>query len=493
MATWLALVPILLMLFCMAALGWSAARAGMVGAAAVIGVGNFLFGYELSFLNLVGPLLEAASTAVTILWIIYPALVLHEFQQRTGASERIGVWLTSISDRPQVRVLILAWFFALLLEGAAGFGTPVALVAPMLVALGFSPLRSLILALIGHAAGVSFGAMGTPMLPLLEVSQVLPKELSLAVMLLHAALGWTLLALIFHLSRTEQRPASWVIIPIAALLFALPALLLAWLTGPELPTIGGALIGGLAFVALAKRRWPGVGAEPGTRKALLLAALPYGLILVLLALTRAMPVASMTLQSFAVDWEWAGQFSGSVKPFYHPGTMLMIALVGTALVRIDQRMAIRPSLRAAANRLPKVAVALVCVLLMARIMAHSGMIDALATVASRSLGSAWPAAIPFVAALGSFATGSATASNILLAQFQLAAAEAAGLGPLSALAGQSFGAAIGNIIAPHNIVAGAATVGLIGREGAVLKTTLPVCLAYAGLGALLILAFTALA
>lgn len=493
MAIWLALVPILLMLFCMAVLGWSAARAGMVGAAAVIGVGNALFGYQLNIPNIAGPLLEAVFTAATILWIIYPALVLHEFQQRTGASERIGIWLTSISDRPQVRVVVLAWFFALLLEGAAGFGTPVALVAPMLVALGFSPLRALILALIGHAAGVSFGAVGTPMLPLLEVSQVMPKDLSLAVMLLHAALGWTLVALIFHLSWTDQRPASWVIIPIAALLFALPALLLAWLTGPELPTIGGALIGGLAFVTLAKRRWPGTGTGPGTRKGLFLAALPYGLILLLLSLTRAVPAASITLQSFALDWEWAGKFSGSVKPLYHPGTMLMIALASTAVARFDQRTVIMPSLRAAASRLPEVAVALVCVLLMARIMAHSGMIDALATAASRSLGSAWPAAIAFVAALGSFATGSATASNILLAEFQLAAAKAAGLGPLPALAGQSFGAAIGNIIAPHNIVAGAATVGLIGREGAVLKTTLPVCLAYAGLGALLLLAFTALA
>jgi len=100
-----------------------------------------------------------------------------------------------------------------------------------------------------------------------------------------------------------------------------------------------------------------------------------------------------------------------------------------------------------------------------------------------------PLAIPLVAALGSFITGSATASNILFGGFQLTAAEATQLPPLSALVGQGFGAAIGNIIAPHNIVAGAATVGLIGREGRVLKKTFPLCLVYALAGGLLLLAW----
>ena len=119
------------------------------------------------------------------------------------------------------------------------------------------------------------------------------------------------------------------------------------------------------------------------------------------------------------------------------------------------------------------------------------MIDALASAAAAVLGSAWPAAVPLVGALGSFITGSATASNILFSRFQVAAADASGLEPMLALAGQGFGAAIGNVIAPHNIVAGAATVGLVGREGTILKATLPVCLAYASMGGLLLLAVDA--
>jgi lactate permease len=147
---------------------------------------------------------------------------------------------------------------------------------------------------------------------------------------------------------------------------------------------------------------------------------------------------------------------------------------------------------AAARRLPPVALALVSVLLLARFMVHSGMIEALALAAAELLGSAWPLASPLTGALGSFVTGSATTSNIVLAEFQVSAASAGNVAPLLALAGQGFGVAIGNIVAPHNIVAGAATVGLIGREGEVLKQTLPVCVLYAVAGGALLLALSAL-
>lgn len=488
MAELLALLPILLLLLCMTALGWSAAWSGMIGAAAALGVAILAFGYETDGIGFVGPLLEACFTAATILWIVFPALALHEVQTRSDASVRIGDWLSSISDKPVILVLILAWFFALLLEGAAGFGTPVALVAPMLVALGFSPQRSLVLALIGHAAGVSFGAVGIPMVPLLEAYAVDPRELSLTIMLLHAALGWALVLVVFRLAATG-RPGSWILAPVAAVLFLLPALALAWLTGPELPTLGGALIGGVAFIALVKWKWPaGIAPVATVKDGVLLAILPYALVLGLILVTRTVPSLAAPLQSFVLEWELAGRFGGAVRPLYHPGTMLMFALAGAVLARPTSQAVILPSLSSAVHRLPSVALALVSVLLLSRIMVHSGMIDTLASAAAAALGSAWPAAVPLVGALGSFITGSATASNILFGGFQVAAANVSGLAPMLALAGQGFGAAIGNVIAPHNIVAGAATVGLVGREGAILKTTLPVCLAYAVMGGLLMLA-----
>jgi lactate permease len=492
MAEWLALLPILLLLLCMTVLGWSAARSGMIGAIAATGLAMIAFDYGTDGIDLAGPVLEAGFTTATILWIVFPALALHEVQTRSGASQRIGTWLTSVSDRPAILVLILAWFFALLLEGAAGFGTPVALVAPMLVAIGFSPQRSLVLALIGHATGVSFGAVGTPILPLLEAGPVDPGELSLTIMLLHAALGWTLAALVFRLAMTEGRAGNWVLAPLAAFLFLLPALALAWLTGPELPTLGGALIGGAVFIVLVKWKWP--TAQPDgarTGHGVLSAVLPYALVLAASLTSRTFTPMAGAMQAVTLEWTLADRFAGSAMPLYHPGTLLLLALAGAVIVRPDSRAVIGPSLATAARRLPSVALALVAVLLLSRIMVHSGMIDTLASAAAALLGPVWPAAVPLVGALGSFITGSATSSNILFGGFQVAAADASGLAPLLGLAGQGFGAAIGNVIAPHNIVAGAATVGLVGREGAILKATLPVCLAYAAAGGLLLLALAA--
>lgn len=490
MAALLALLPTGLLLLCMAVLGWSAARSGLISAAAAVVIAVLAFGYVPDKVSLAGPLLEAAFITATILWIVFPALALYEVQARSGASERLGIWLASVSDKPQVTVIILAWFFALLLEGAAGFGTPVALVAPMLVGFGFSPHRALVLALIGHAAGVSFGAVGTPILPLLSLRPIDAGQLALMIMLLHAALGWSLVLVVSLLARRNRGDYDPTVVTIAALGFFLPALGLAWLTGPELPTLGGAIIGGVMFVTFARWQRPANSAlaGPGTKE-LMSAVLPYMLILVAITASRIVPTLTTSLQSIVLDWKLTDRFTGSVMPLYHPGTMLMLALAATATASRERRRVMLPSLIQAARRLPMVGVALVSVLLLSRILVHSGMIDVLAETAASIFGSAWSLVIPTVAALGSFITGSATASNILFGGFQLTAAEATGLSPLHALAGQGFGAAIGNIIAPHNIVAGAATVGLIGREGRVLKITFPLCLAYALAGGVLLLAW----
>jgi lactate permease len=118
-------------------------------------------------------------------------------------------------------------------------------------------------------------------------------------------------------------------------------------------------------------------------------------------------------------------------------------------------------------------------------MVHAGMIEELALLAATTAGAAWPLFAPFVGVLGTFVTGSATASNVLFSDFQLATARTLGLDPLPLLGAQGFGAAVGNIVCPHNIVAAAATVQLSGQEGAVLRRTIGIALGYALVGGLL--------
>lgn len=110
------------------------------------------------------------------------------------------------------------------------------------------------------------------------------------------------------------------------------------------------------------------------------------------------------------------------------------------------------------------------------------MIEILAESAARLAGGAWPVLTPFAGVMGTFVTGSATSSNILFTDFQQATAMQTEVPVLRALGAQGFGAAAGNMIAPMNVLAGAATVGLVGREGEVLRRTLPVCLIYTLMG-----------
>ncbi|WP_299365565.1 L-lactate permease [uncultured Paracoccus sp.] len=123
---------------------------------------------------------EALHSTATILWIILPALSLFEFQRRTGTIRRIRDTLAALTDQRRIQALLIAWFFRLFMEGAAGFGTPVALAAPLLVGLGYGPVMAVVLALLGHAAGVSFGAVGTPVLAQIELSNMDPTGIAVS-------------------------------------------------------------------------------------------------------------------------------------------------------------------------------------------------------------------------------------------------------------------------------------------------------------------------
>ncbi|MGG5888963.1 L-lactate permease [Falsiroseomonas sp. HC035] len=485
-----ALLPILLIVLLMVGAGRGAVAAGLAGLGVALPVALLVFGWAgppaAGGLGgaLAGVTAEAGFSALTILWIILPALWLHEMQLASGATETLRRALISLSPDRRVTALLVAWFFALFSEGAAGFGTPVVLAAPILVGLGFGPAQAVALALVGHAVGVSFGAVGTPVVPQVAASGLDPLALSGATALLHAACGWTM-ALFVHRLAGEGQAArgGWGMALFAAAAFLLPFAAIATWVGPELPTLGGALVGGVAFaLAVSRRRAPRAGAVPSGR-AVLAAALPYLLLLALILATRLLPPVREALGRVTLDWSLAeGAFSGNLLPLYHPGTLLLASLLLAAALHRTGWEVLGAAAGRALARLPPVFLALLLMLTLARLMVHSGMVAALAEAAAGIAGQGWPAFAAATGALGTFVTGSATASNILLSDFQLATAAALSLPALPLLAAQGFGAAVGNIICPHNIVAGGATVGLGGREGEVMRRTLPACALYAALG-----------
>jgi len=375
--------------------------------------------------------------------------------------------------------------------------TSVALAAPFLVNAGFGRVEAVTIALVGHAVGVSFGAVGTPVLPQIAATGLGGRALSASTGLYHALVGWVMPLIVMGMV-TRSIPLEgrrglgiWGWTLLAAALFLLPSWLIATFVGPELPTLGASLVGGVVFVAalVATRRRSSpaaTGVDAPSTGALLRAAAPYIVLVALVLVTRLVPFVRAHLDDIAIAWQ-LGPFSGRMAILYHPGTMLFLGFLVGAWGQRAAAADVAAAARRALAQLGPVTLALVAMLGLSRVMVYAGMVDAMAVAVAGAAGAAWPVLAPFVGALGTFVTGSATASNILFTDFQQATAQRLGL-PVAALLGaQGFGAAVGNIICPHNIIAAGATVNLTGREGEVLRRTLGVALLYALLGGLLAL------
>jgi len=265
-----------------------------------------------------GAFAEAVFTAGTILWILFPALCIHHFQVHTGAIQAVKAKTASFSEDPRIIALLIFWFFALFGEGLAGFGTPVALTAPFLVAIGFRPVDSVAAALIGHSVGASFGAVGTPIMPQIASTGFDGLQLARATGLYHSILGWVMLFIpmvMLHRAmedprKTKNRIGVWTVL--AAVLFLLPFFSISRWVGPELPTLGGALFGGLAFVLILrsahrKEKTPkgvlsNAAHAAASQKGLLRLTAPYWAPVSLILLTRLIPPVKEVLSS--VTWEW---------------------------------------------------------------------------------------------------------------------------------------------------------------------------------------------
>jgi len=464
----LALLPILLIVLLMIGLGWSAARAALIGLGVTAPIALFAFGFGLPGGTMDGlsmsaafggAALEATFTAATILWIIFPALCVFELLSRRGAFDALRQALGRLTDDPRVLAIMVAWFFGLFLEGAAGFGTPVALAAPILVSLGFSPVKAVTIALVGHAAGVSFGAIGTPVFAQVAATGLPAISIAGQTALLHVLMGLVLLTIVHRLATPEMvsgrhAAASTGIgtVVLGAASFLVPFYLVAVYLGPELPTLVGALAGGLvfgwAFYTFGSRAVVVSGDLSMDSAGLWKASLPYIMLLLLIMATRLIGPVQEIAQAIVLEWTYAGEFSGRFQPLYHPGSLLMTGFVVGGLLMGSSFGEMRSAAGAAARRLLAVIVALVAMLTLARVMVHAGMISKLAEASAMIVGQGWPLLAPAVGVLGSFVTGSATASNILFTDFQVATARALDLPVLQIVAAQGFGAAIGNMVCP---------------------------------------------
>jgi lactate permease len=534
-----ALTPLLAVFGLLVVLRWPAARAMPLSLALTAGVSIIV--WKVPVRQVLAASIEGAVIAASVLWIVFGAILLLKVLTESGAMAAIRSGFTRITPDPRAQVILIAWLFGAFLEGAAGFGTPAAITAPLLVALGFTPMAAVVLALIADSSPVSFGAIGTPVVVglaqgLQEGSDLAPavvaalgdvpvadflQGVAVQAVVIDLFVGTTIPLIMvivltrFFAPRRNWRDGlrAWRFALFAGFAFTVPALAVAVLLGPEFPSLIGALVGLALVTRVARKGWllprdglsqgagdqvngmPGPAAVPLAR-----AWTPYLLLAALLVATR-LDVLPLKGWLQAVTLSWTGilgtDIGVSVAPLYLPGAgFVVVALAATVFFRMDSGQ-VGSALRGAGRVLVGSALALGAAVPMVRVFIQSGVNGAglasmpmeLAIVAADSAGGAWPLVAPLVGAMGAFLSGSATFSNMMFALLQFSAADRAGVPETTVLAAQMLGANAGNMVSVVNVVAAAAVVGLLRQEGAVIRFTLLPMLYYTTTAGLLAFAF----
>lgn len=496
--------------------------------------------WQMPVIRVAAAIVEGWLIALSILIIVFGAIFLLNTLKQGGAIETIRQGFTGITPDRRVQVIIIAWLFGCFLEGASGFGTPAAICAPLLVALGFPPLAAVVLALIADSAPVSFGAVGTPIIVGInkgldsssaeQLQQIAINAVSIdfAVGVFIPLLLSALLTKVWGKDKSFRAGlAIWPFAIFAGLAYQIPAWLVAYTLGPEFPAILGGLMGLLVVISAVKAgflqpktSWSFAddqlaanddnlvttnnNSPTSAPMSLLQAWLPYILVAVCLVLTRLdfLPLkAWLTSVSFGFSDLFATGINNQIQPLYLPGFIfILISLVGFALFKLDkqkQKLTLSSSL---ISVLPT-AITLATAVPLVRVFLQSGVNDAglqsmpieLAELIASSVGSTYPIVASVVGALGAFISGSATFSNMMFASFQQAAALQLGLEQNMILALQVLGANAGNMICVVNVVAASSVVNLTGREGEIIRLTLLPALAYcllAGGVAMLVMSFS---
>jgi lactate permease len=537
----IAAAPLVAIGILLAGLGWPARRAMPVGYLLVVAAGLLVWG--IGWREIAASSVQGLIIAASLLYIVFGALLLLATLTASGAMATIRAGFTRTSPDRRVQAIIIGWLFGSFIEGAAGFGTPAAIVAPLLLALGFPAMAAVMVGLVIQSTPVSFGAVGTPILvgvsgglsgsPAVEahlasLGTTLPEYLravGMQVAIFHALVG-TLLPLFLSCMLTGffGRPrdfraglAIWPFALFASLALTVPYVLVATWLGPEFPSLLGSLVG-LAVVMLAAQRgfllprvpwdfppraewepvWAGslpiAGPPIAARMSLTRAWAPYLVVATLLVLTR-LPQLPLQRALTGLSLEWTGIFgtrvSQGIQPLYLPGTLFLVTVAVTYVLHRMRPAEVVASWRVAGRQLVGASVALVFAVPLVRIFINSGpefnasgMISmplTLAEAAAAAAGAGWPLFAPWIGALGAFAAGSNTVSNLMFSLFQFATAEKIGVVPLVVVAAQAVGGAAGNMVTVHNVVAASATVGLLGQEGLLIrKTVIPMayyCLA----------------
>jgi L-lactate transport len=442
-----------------------------------------------------------------IAWIILAAVFLYKVTVKTGQFEIIRSSVVAITEDQRLQMLMVGFSFGAFLEGAAGFGAPVAITAALLVGLGFNPLYAAGLCLIANTAPVAFGAMGTPIIMAGKVTgmdgTVIGAMAGRQLPFLSIIVPFWI---VFVMDGFKGLRETWPAVLVAGLSFGLCQFLTSNFIGPELPDVLSALVSLVCTATFLKVWHPKTifrfnkgeaaierAAHRYTYAQILKAWSPFLILTAMVTIWslpafKSMFIKGGTLEATVISFPFpnlnnlvikAAPIVAKATPFAAGYDLNLISATGTAILfsALVAVAFLRMPVAEAANTFAETAKELAwpiytigMVVAFAFIANYSGLSSTLALLLAGS-GAVYPFFSPILGWLGVFLTGSDTSSNALFCSLQANTAHQIGVSDLLMVAANSSGGVTGKMISPQSIAVACAAVGLVGHESDLFRFT----------------------
>jgi len=517
-STLLAALPIFVLLGTLAFLRLKAHWAAVLGLSSALAIAIFVFGMPAGK-GLTVAVLGAAYGLFPIGWIILNVIFLYTLANEKGYFKILQESLTGITQDRRLQLLLIAFSFGAFFEGAAGFGTPVAVTAAILIGLGFSPLSASGLSLIANTAPVAYGALGTPIIALAAVTGLDIRALS--AMVGRQLPFFSLIVpfwLVWAFAGFGGMLEVWPALLVAGAFFAVPQFLISNLHGPWLVDVLSAIISmGFLIIFLRvwhpKRIWGLNGSEDGREargrhdhsRAIVFKAWVPWLVLSILVFIWGIPQFKAILDGisvFKIPVPGVDKLINRMPPVVaqptaegavfafnwlsFTGTGILISAVLSALIMGFRLREMAAAWWRTVKRVRYSLLTVAAMLALGYTARYSGL-DATMGLAFARTGVLYPFFGTMLGWLGVALTGSDTSSNVLFGSLQRISAEQIGVSPVLMAAANSSGGVMGKMIDAQSIVVASTATKWYGHEGEILRYVFFHSLALAALVGLLIL------
>ncbi|WP_416189925.1 L-lactate permease [Neisseria sp. CCUG17229] len=447
-------------------------------------------------------------STLTPITVIFGAIMFNRMMETTGCIDIIRKWLANINPNPIAQLMIIGWAFAFMIEGASGFGTPAAIAAPILMSLGFNPLRVAIFTLVMNSVPVSFGAVGTPtwfgFAPLnLTPADILSIGKQTGITHFFASFVIPVIGLSFIVSKEEIRK-NLGFIGISVFSCTIPYVALA-MVNEEFPALVAGAIGLMISVFAANKGWglskdypKDVNMEKVPLAQVAKALAPLGMLIGMLVITRIKQLGIKGLLTSTEPWfsfslpglsditvtqsltiMFSNIFGEAVseryQTLYVPAWIPFVITVWICILLYKTKFKDAWTFYVGTfNQTKKPLLALMGALIMVKLMMVGGddsMVKIIGKEFAAVAGDNWIYFSPYLGAIGAFFSGSNTVSNLTFGPIQQQIALDTGLSVTLILAMQSVGGAMGNMVCINNIIAVCTVLGIDKSEGAIIKKT----------------------